>query len=40
MDVKEAGCEDIELIHLVQDRNQFWTPVNTMMEGCTNFPKF
>ena len=39
MDVKRAGCEDIELIHLAPDNNHFWALVNTMMEGCTNFPK-
>jgi hypothetical protein len=36
MDVIEAGCEDIELIHLAQDRNQFWAFVN-MMEGVHQF---
>jgi len=39
MDVNGAGYEDIELIHLARDRNQFWALVN-MVEGCTNFPKF
>jgi len=37
MDVKEAGCENKELIHLAQDRNQFWALVNTMMERCINY---
>jgi len=37
MDVKEAGYEDKELIHLAQDRNQFWVLVNTMMDGVHQF---
>ena len=37
MDVKEAGFEVVELMHLAQDMNQFWALVNAIMEGVNKF---
>jgi hypothetical protein len=31
MDLKETGCEDVEWIHLGQDRNQWQAFGNTVM---------
>jgi hypothetical protein len=31
MDLKETGCEDVNWIHLAQDRNQWRDVVNTIM---------
>jgi hypothetical protein len=31
MDLKETGCEDVDWIHLAQDRVQWWVLVNVVM---------
>jgi hypothetical protein len=31
MDLKEAGCQDVERIQLAQDRDWWWTLVNMVM---------
>jgi hypothetical protein len=31
MNLKETGCEDVNWIHLAQDRDQWWAVVNTAM---------
>jgi hypothetical protein len=31
MVLREIGFEDVDWIHLVQDRDQWWILVNTMM---------
>jgi hypothetical protein len=31
MDIKEMGWEDVDWIHVIQDRAQWWTVVNTGM---------
>jgi hypothetical protein len=31
MDLRETGWEDVEWIHLAQDRDQWWALVNTVM---------
>jgi hypothetical protein len=31
MDLKEIGSEGVDLIHLVQDRDQWWALVNMVM---------
>jgi hypothetical protein len=31
MNLPVVGCEDVDLIHLVQDRDQWWAVVNTVM---------
>jgi hypothetical protein len=31
MDLKAIGHESVDWIHLAQDRDQWWTPVNTVM---------
>jgi hypothetical protein len=33
-DLKEIGCEGVDWIHLVQDRNQWQTLVNMIMNLC------
>jgi hypothetical protein len=30
MDLRELGCEDVDWIHLAQDRDQWWALVNTV----------
>jgi hypothetical protein len=32
MDLKEIGCEGMDWIHVVQDRDQWWTLVNIVMD--------
>jgi hypothetical protein len=29
--LKEIGCEDVDSIHVAQDRSQWWVLVNTVM---------
>jgi hypothetical protein len=31
VDLKEIGCEDVDWIHLAQDRLFWWAVVNTIM---------
>jgi hypothetical protein len=31
MDLRETGWEDVDWIHLAQDRDQWWAVVNTVM---------
>jgi hypothetical protein len=31
MDLKEVGCEDVDWMHLAQDRNQLQAVVNTVI---------
>jgi hypothetical protein len=31
MDIREIGWEDVDWIHLAQDRDQWWAVVNTVM---------
>jgi hypothetical protein len=31
LDLKEIGCEDVDYIHVDQDRGQGWTFVNAVM---------
>jgi len=31
MDLRETGWEDVDWMHLAQDRNQWWTPVSTVV---------
>jgi hypothetical protein len=31
MDFRETGWEDVDWIHLAQDRDQWWAGVNTVM---------
>jgi len=31
MDLREIGWEGVDRIHLAQDRDQMWAPVNTVM---------
>jgi hypothetical protein len=31
MDARKMGREGVERIHLAQDRDLWWTPVNTVM---------
>jgi len=31
MDFREIGWEDVDWIHLIQDRDQWQAPVNTVM---------
>jgi hypothetical protein len=31
MDLREIGCEDVDWIHLAQDRDQWWDLVNRVM---------
>jgi hypothetical protein len=31
MDLREVGWEDVDWIHLTQDRNQWWALVNMVM---------
>jgi hypothetical protein len=38
MDLKEIGREGVEWIHLAQDRNQWCTLVNTVMNLCVLVP--
>jgi len=30
MDLKERGWEDVDWIHMAQNRDQWWVPVNTI----------
>jgi hypothetical protein len=32
MDLREVGLEVVDWIHLAQDRDQLWTPVNVVMK--------
>jgi hypothetical protein len=34
MDLREVGCEDVDWLHLDQDRDQWWALVNTVMNLC------
>jgi hypothetical protein len=31
MDLRKIGCEDVNWIHLAQDRDEWWVLVNTVM---------
>jgi len=31
VDLRGIGYEGVDLMHLVQDRDQWWAPVNTVM---------
>jgi hypothetical protein len=31
MDLRETGLEDVDWIHMAQDKDQWWAVVNTIM---------